>query len=161
MFPAGWEPTASFRRDFAWRALESWLPQGASANDVLSALQQWDLGIRRQDFLQIADFVRQSQSSEMKIRGQDRDQLIAAANYTERDWLLSSTYTYRVDVFGVDPNTGETLELSRLIGSDERLSPNELQGIVRELSEPTSDSLSLEIAGVQAYGVIVKAGFFD
>jgi hypothetical protein len=97
----------------------------------------------------------------MKIRGQDRDQLIPAANYTERDWALSSRYTYRVDVFGVDPNTGEESEISRLIGSDDRLSPAELEGVVRGLSEPTSDSLALEIGGVQAYGVIVRAGFFS
>ena len=161
MFPARWEPSAVFRRDFAWRALETWLPQGATANDVLSALQQWDLGIRRQDFLRIADAVRQSQSSELKIRGQDRDQLIPAAQYTERDWLLTSKYTYRVDVFGIDPNTGDQSEISRLIGSDDRLSPSELEGVVRGLSEPTSDSISLEIFGAQAYGVIVRTGFFQ
>jgi hypothetical protein len=131
------------------------------ANDVLGALQQWDLGIRRQDFLRIADAVRQSQSSEMKIRGQDRDQLIPAANYTEREWALTSKYTYRVDVFGIDPNTGDQTEISRLIGSGDRLSPSELEGVVRGLSEPTSDSLALEIGGVQAYGVIVRSGFFQ
>jgi hypothetical protein len=161
MLPGGWTPSDSFRVDFAYRALETWLPLGASANSVLEALQQWDLGIRRQDFLRIASQVRQAQSAEMKIRGQDRDQLIPAANYTERDWALSSRYTYRVDVFGVDPNTGEESEISRLIGSDDRLSPAELEGVVRGLSEPTSDSLALEIGGVQAYGVIVRAGFFS
>jgi hypothetical protein len=160
MLPGGWTPSASFRTDFAFRALETWLPLGASANSVLEALQQWDLGIRRQDFLRVADAVRQSQSSEMKIRGQDRDQLIPAAQYTERDWLLTSNYTYRVNVFGTDPNTGDKMEINRLIGSDDRLSPNELEGVVRQLSEPTSDSLALEIGGVQAYGVIVRTGFF-
>lgn len=160
MLPGGWTPSASFRTDFAFRALETWLPLGASANAVLTALQQWGLGVRRQDFLQMASTVTQSQSNAIKIRGQDRDQLIPAAQYTERDWQLMSTYTYRVEVFGTDPNTGERLEISRLIGSDDRLSPNELEGVVRGLSEPTSDSLGLEIAGVQAYGVIVKPGFF-
>jgi hypothetical protein len=96
----------------------------------------------------------------MKIRGQDRDQLIPAAQYTERNWMLSQTYTYRVEVFGTDPNTGEETQINRLIGSDDRLSPTELEGVVRGLSEPTSDSLALEIGGVQAYGVIVRSGFF-
>ena len=161
MFPARWEPAAAQRRDFAWRALETWLPLGGSANAVLDALSAQGYGIRRQDFLRIANVVRQSLGNEMKIRGQDRDQLIPAAHYTERDWLLTSKYTYRVDVFGTNPITGEESEISRLIGSDDRLSPSELEGVVRGLSEPTSDSISLEVRGVQAYGVIVRSGFFQ
>lgn len=160
MLPGAWRPSQSFRTDFAYRALETWLPQGASANSVLEALQQWDLGMRRQDFLRIAAVVRQSQSNESKIRGQDRDQLIPAAQYTERDWLLSSTYTYRVNVFGVDPNTGSDTEISRLIGSDDRLSPTELEELVRGIWNKSAYTDVRDIKGVQPYGVIVRSGFF-
>lgn len=160
MFSSSWEPTALFRRDFAWRALESWLPKGASTNDVYNATVDAKLGIRRQDFLRIASDVREYQFRSEKIRAQNRDQLIPAANYQGREWQLTSTYTYQVEVFGRNPTTGDDEIINRLIGSDDRLSPNELEGIVRELGEPTSDSLALEIGGVQPYGVIVRTDFF-
>jgi hypothetical protein len=128
---------------------------------VLGALQQWDLGVRRQDFLRIAEAVRQSQTSEMKIRGQDRDQLISAAHYTEREWQINNTYIYRVNVFGTDPNTGEDIELKRLIGSDDRLSPSELDYISRRVFATGSYPEIENVMGAQPYGVIVRTGFFS
>ena len=161
MFPSQWEPSALYKRDLTWRVLESALPKGFSANTVLGDLQAIGYGIRRQEGLSIARDVREYQFRSEKIRNQDRDQLIPAANYQGREWQLSSTYIYQVEVFGRDRPTGDDVIVNRLIGSDARLTPNELEGIVRELGEPTSESLALEIGGAQAYGVIVRLDFFQ
>jgi hypothetical protein len=127
----------------------------------LDFLRSNDFQIRTQTFYDIRRQVLDINKYQEALVPYEGDNLIPVAWHDTSHGLgLTEKLLYRIEVTGVDPNTGEDITKTFAIGSNQRLSKNEVTDILGSMIEGEAQFYSIVPEEYNVVAALARPGAF-